>query len=90
MVAFAKAKKIRRPVRPAVVESEDRAASPSRQRNKGAECTDADCDRSATAKGMCSMHYTRAYRSSDKKMEKAREASRRYAARKRAEREARR
>ncbi len=31
------------------------------------------------------MHYTRAYRSSDKKMEKAREASRRYAARKRAE-----
>ncbi|MCW2735457.1 hypothetical protein [Nocardioides sp.] len=64
-----------------------KATTPTRYENQGAACSDADCDRAATSRGMCSMHYTRAYRSSDERREKAREASRRYAAKKRAERE---
>lgn len=105
MVAFAKSKKIKRPVRPEAPAAEAPApeekkparrmsetgdkGSPkresSRAKNKGAKCSVKGCDRDAVAKGMCTKDYTRAYRQSDERKEAAREASRRYAAKKRAE-----
>lgn len=52
------------------------------------KCSVKACGRDASAKGMCTMHYTREYRKDPEKLEKARQASRNYAAKKRAKREA--
>lgn len=45
-------------------------------------CSDDACDRTAYSKGICARHYTAERRKDPAVMEKAREASRRYAAKK--------
>ena len=90
MAAFAKAKKIKRPVRP---EPKKRTARPAKKEprvlQRDLTCSADGCDRPAIAKGMCSKHHTAWWRAQNPaRQERAREASRRYAARKRAEREA--
>lgn len=66
-----------------------KATTPTRYENKGATCSVDGCGKPAVVKGMCSADYTRLiHRADPANREKAREASRRYAAKKRAEREA--
>lgn len=66
-----------------------KATTATRYENKGATCSVDGCEKAAVVKGMCSADYTRLiHRADPANREKAREASRRYAAKKRAEREA--
>lgn len=80
-VAFAKANKRKRPVRP------EGSAEPkgAKTANTGVECCEDGCDLPAMAKQRCSKHYTAWRRTDPDVMAKAREASKRYAERKRAE-----
>lgn len=84
MFAFAKAKKLRRPARP----KPPTPVTARRAKREPVECCAEGCDRGARARGMCPRHHTAWWRAQDpERMERAREASRRYAARKRAERD---
>lgn len=83
IVEYAARRKARRPRPDAVA-----AAANKRAINAGRACSAEGCDEAARAKGMCGRHHTAWWRSQDPdRMERAREASRRYAARKRAERD---
>lgn len=78
LVAFAKAKKIKRPVRA--------EPKPSKTVNKGRTCSADGCDRGAVAKRMCSKHHTAWWRAQDPaRKARANEASKRWRERKRAE-----
>lgn len=104
MVAFAKAKKIKRPPANGVVDAAAVKEAATSVKNKGGKAkakrepkakvacdpslhgSDEKCERDARSNGVCATHYSRlVYRAKAENAEKAREASRNYAARIRAE-----
>lgn len=86
MVAFAKAKKIKRPERPVAPAKREAGQKSARVLQRDLTCSVDGCESSAHCKGLCSKHHTAQWRAADpSRQERAREASRRWAARKRAE-----
>lgn len=75
LIEFATKRKVRKPGADAVATPTGARAPKAR-----AECAADGCDRTAMAKGLCSMHYTAERRKDPEVMEKAREASRRSVA----------
>lgn len=79
LAAFAKAKRLRGPDPTWRLDAE-----PRRSANKGKPCSAEGCERDSYCKGMCSAHYARARREDPAEREKAREASRRSHAKRKA------
>lgn len=84
MVAFAKAKKIKRPPEDNP-KPEPKAKAAKKTANKGAVCKEKDCDRPATSLGLCKKHHTAQWRKDPANLEKSRRAARKFAAKKRLE-----
>ena len=98
LAAFAKAKRLRRPdaawrledpTKPKRRKAAESKANARRGVNKGKTCSAKGCGKDAYCKGRCAAHYARDRRLDPAEREKAREASRRsYAKRKAAAAEA--
>lgn len=85
LAAFAKAKRLRRPDAAWRLAEPAEAARPNARRgvNKGKTCSVKGCSKDAYCKGRCAAHYASDRRLDPAEREKAREASRRsYAKRK--------
>lgn len=79
LAAFAKAKRLRKPDLTWRLD-----AKPRRSANKGKPCLAEGCGRDSYCKGMCAAHYAKARRQDPAEREKAREASRRSHAKRKA------
>jgi len=94
LTAFAKAKKIKRPPEGSVLEAakapKEKAAPKAKAKcDPSLHGSDEKCDKDSRSNGVCATHYSRlVYRARPENAQKAREASGRYAARKRAEKKA--
>lgn len=80
LAAFAKDKRLRNPDPKWRLEE----ARPRRTTNKGNPCSSEGCGRDSYCKGLCSAHYAKARREDPAEREKAREASRRSHAKRKA------
>jgi len=104
MTEFAKAKKTKRPPANSVVDvaavkeaattakgtkAEKKAKEPKAKCDPSIHGSDEKCDKDSRASGVCPAHYSRlVYRKDEDRAERVREASRKYAAKKRAEKAA--
>lgn len=96
LVTFAKAKKIKQPPKTAIAAPKARTKKAPKEKAKCIVTAKEDpavgkkgCQKDARALHMCVAHYSRlVYRQDEKRAEKVREASRKYAAKKRAEKKA--
>ena len=93
LVEFAKAKKVKRPqpdsIKPRKTREKKEPANCLVTKEQDPAVGKEGCQKPSRALGMCVAHYSRLkYRADEERAEKVREASRRYAAKKRAEQKA--